>query len=150
MKNLQQQVKMWSILFNQKLFWPFIVWINCSSDVKKLANSRPFARDTLPLAPNFKSFSWSLKHFFLSQNNFGSKIHFFCLYDCPLVLAIRLASVFSWVCNMNVGQFILQAARLNGKKILPQRDFFIRFNVLKNNQYHIHTLLSFSEGSKVQ
>ena len=38
---------------------------------------------------------------------------------------------------MNVGQFILQAARLNGKKILPQRDFFIRFNVLKNNQYHI-------------
>ena len=40
----------------QKLFWPFIVWINCSSDLKK--------------------FSRSLEQFFptVSQNNFGNKI----------------------------------------------------------------------------
>ena len=28
---------------HQILFWPFTVWINCSSDLKILANSRPLA-----------------------------------------------------------------------------------------------------------
>ena len=55
----------------QKLFWPFTVRTNCSSDLKIFANSRPSAS-------NFKSFSWSLEHFFLTvgQNNFGNKISF--------------------------------------------------------------------------
>jgi hypothetical protein len=51
------------------LFWPFTVWINCFSDLKHCANSRPSAS-------NFKTFSRSLEQFFLSegQNNFGNKI----------------------------------------------------------------------------
>ena len=67
MRNLQEQVK--KAFCYQKLFWPFIVWINCSSDLKNFANSRPSAS-------NFKSFSWSLEHFFLTvgQNNFRNKI----------------------------------------------------------------------------
>ena len=53
----------------QKLCWPFTVKMNCSSDLKIHANSRP-------LASNTKSFSQSLEQFFLivCQNNFGNKI----------------------------------------------------------------------------
>jgi hypothetical protein len=53
------------------LFRPFTVWINCSSDLKSFANSRPSAS-------NFKFFSQSLEQFFLTvyQNNFGKKIPF--------------------------------------------------------------------------
>ena len=63
MRNLQEQVK--KAFCYQKLFSPFTVWINW----KLFANSRPS-----PL--NFKSFSRSLKQFFLTvgQNNFGNKI----------------------------------------------------------------------------
>ena len=70
MRNLQEQVK--KAFCYQKLFWPFTVWINCSSDLKNFANSRPSAS-------NFKSFSRSLEQFFLTvgQNNFGNKIPFF-------------------------------------------------------------------------
>ena len=56
----------------QKLFWPYLtVWINCSCDLKNFADSRPSAL-------NFKRFSQSLEHFFLTvgQNNFGNKIPF--------------------------------------------------------------------------
>ena len=54
---------------NQKLFWPFTVRLNCSSDFKNFANS-------CPSASNFKSFSPLLEQFFLTvgQNNFGNKI----------------------------------------------------------------------------
>ena len=54
----------------QKLFWPFTVWMNCSSDLKIFAKSRPSA--------SFKSFSRSLEQFLLTvgQNNFGNKIPF--------------------------------------------------------------------------
>ena len=67
MRNLQDQVK--KTFCHQKLFWPFTVWINCSSDLKNFADSRPSAS-------NFKSFSRSLEQFFLTagQNNFGNKI----------------------------------------------------------------------------
>ena len=67
MRNLQEQVK--KAFCYQKLFWPFTVWINCSSDLKIFENSRPSAS-------NFKSFSRSLEQFFLTvgQNNFGNKI----------------------------------------------------------------------------
>ena len=67
LRNLQEQVK--KAFCYQELFWPFTVWINCSSDLKNFENSRPSAS-------NFKSFSWSLEQFFLTggQNNFGNKI----------------------------------------------------------------------------
>jgi hypothetical protein len=48
MRNLQEEVK--KLFCYQKLFWPFSVWINCSSDLKNFANS-------WPSASNFKSFS---------------------------------------------------------------------------------------------
>ena len=94
MRNHQKQVK--KAFCYQKLFWPFTVWINCSSDLKTFANS-------WPSASNFKSSSQSLEHFFLvvvqnkiqfpvgfyipivffnlnyncsGQNNFGNKIPF--------------------------------------------------------------------------
>ena len=67
MRNLQELVK--KAFCYQKLFWPFTVWINCSSDLKNFGNSRPSAL-------NFKSFSRSLEHFFLTvrQKKFGNKI----------------------------------------------------------------------------
>ena len=79
MKNLQEQVK--KAFCYQKLFWPFTVWINCSSDLKNFANSRPSAS-------NFKSFSRSLEQFFLTvgQNNFGNKIPFFIVKRCKIKL----------------------------------------------------------------
>ena len=69
LRNLQEQVK--KAFCYQKLFWPFTVWINCSSDLKNFANSRPSAL-------NFKSFPWSLEQFFLTegQNDFGNKMPF--------------------------------------------------------------------------
>ena len=69
LRNLQEQVK--KAFCYQKLFWPFTVWINCSSDLKNFENS-------WPSASNFKSFSQLLEQFFLTvgQNNFGNKIPF--------------------------------------------------------------------------
>ena len=51
------------------MFWSLTVWINCSSDLKNVTNSRHSAS-------NFKSFSRSLEQIFLTvrQNNFGNKI----------------------------------------------------------------------------
>ena len=54
MRNLQEQVK--KAFCYQKLFWPFTAWINCSSDLKNFANSRPSAS-------NFKSICQSLEYF---------------------------------------------------------------------------------------
>ena len=69
MINLQEQVK--KSFCYQKLFWPFTVWINCSSDLICFANS-------LPSASNFKSFFRSLEHFFLTvgHNIFANIIPF--------------------------------------------------------------------------
>ena len=36
-ENLKEQVK--KAFCYQKLFWPFSVWINCSTDLKNFANS---------------------------------------------------------------------------------------------------------------
>ena len=41
MRNLQEQVE--KAFCFQNLFWPFTVWIDCSSDLKTFANSRPSA-----------------------------------------------------------------------------------------------------------
>ena len=80
MRNLQDQVK--KAFCHQKLFWPFTVWINCSSDLKNFANPRPSAS-------NFKSFSQSLEQFFLTvgQNIFGNKIQFLLETLCDLAFA---------------------------------------------------------------
>ena len=59
-KNLQEQVK--KAFCYWKLFWPFSVWINCSSHLKNFANSQPSAL-------NFKSFSRSLEIFFLTARS---------------------------------------------------------------------------------
>ena len=70
MRNLQEQVK--KAFCYQKLFWPFTVWINCSTDLKNFVNSQPSAS-------YFKSFSRSLEQLFfltVGQNNFGNKIPF--------------------------------------------------------------------------
>ena len=88
-RNLQEQVK--KAFCYQKLFWPFTVWINCSSDLKNFANSRPSAS-------NFKSFFRSLEQFFLTvgQNNFGNKIPFLlCTYilNCNLQLCMYICYV---------------------------------------------------------
>ena len=66
MRNLPEQVK--KAFCYQKLFWPFTVWINCSSYLK--------------------CFSRTLEQFFLTvgQNNFGNKIPFltcFCWFLHP-------------------------------------------------------------------
>ena len=68
-RNLHEQVK--KAFCYQKLFWPFSVWINCSSDLKIISNSPPSSS-------NFKSFSRSREQFFLAigKNNFGNKITF--------------------------------------------------------------------------
>ena len=55
MRNLQEQVK--KAFCDQKLFWTFTVWINCSCDLKNFANSRPSAS-------NFKKNSESLEFLF--------------------------------------------------------------------------------------
>ena len=75
MRNLQEQVK--KAFCYCKFFWPFTVWINCSNDLKKFANSRPSAL-------NFKSFSRSLEQSFLTvgQNNIGNKIPFLEYIQC--------------------------------------------------------------------
>ena len=69
------------------------VRINCSSDLKIFANSRPSAL-------NFKSFFLSLEHFFLTvgQNNFGNKIPFLLkkTYVISSVLHFLLLSFDNW------------------------------------------------------
>ena len=78
MRNLQEQIK--KALCYQKFLCLFNVWINCSSDLKTFSNSQPSAL-------NFKSFSRSLEHFFLTgQNNFGNKIPF--LQQPPIFLIL--------------------------------------------------------------
>ena len=56
LRNLQEQVK--KAFCYQKLFKPFTVRLNCSSDLKNFESSRPSAS-------NYKSFSQSIEQFFL-------------------------------------------------------------------------------------
>ena len=82
LRNLQEQVK--KAFCYQRLFWPFTVWINCSSDLEIFANSRPSAS-------NFKSFSRSLEQFFLTvgQNNFGNKIPYHIAMHCVTLMILQ-------------------------------------------------------------
>ena len=86
LRNFQEQLK--KAFCYQKLFWPFTVRTNCSSDLKFFANSRPSAS-------NFKSFSRSLEQFFLTvgQNNFDNKIPFLhCLIATYNILKLQFIS----------------------------------------------------------
>ena len=67
--NLQEQVK--KAFCYQKLFWPFTVRTNCSSDLKFFANSWPSVL-------NFKSFSLITRTIFSHSRSeqFGNKIPF--------------------------------------------------------------------------
>ena len=107
MRNLQEQVKKASCY--QKLFWPFTVWMNCSSDLKKILNYEPSSS-------NFKSFSRSQEQFFLtvSQNNFGNKIP--CSYMYKVIFSWSLIRNLypgeEWVskafcCWNNLGSFAI-------------------------------------------
>ena len=91
MRNLWEQVK--KTLCYQKLFWPFTVWINCSSDLKMVANS-------WPSASNFRSFSWSIELFFLTvgQNNFGNKIPFF----------VNAQAALKFLCNLDGHVYVVR------------------------------------------
>ena len=92
MRNLQEQVK--KTFCYQKLFWPFTVWINCSSDLENFENSRPSAL-------NFKSHSRSLEHFFLTvgQNNFGNKTQSFQFFFTE-VTTTTMETTWTWSCSL--------------------------------------------------
>jgi hypothetical protein len=94
MRNLQEQVK--KAFCYQKLFWPFTVWINCSSDLKNFANYGPSAL-------NFKSFNWSLEQFFLTvgQNNFGIKIPFCSITKMGADYSFELISIETYTPEFN-------------------------------------------------
>ena len=91
LRNLQEQVT--KAFCYQRLFWPFTVWINCSSDLKKIEKSRPSAS-------NFKSFSRSLEQFFLTvgQHNFRTKIPYLLdlLLHCCKILFSAWSIVIIW------------------------------------------------------
>ena len=72
MRNLQEQVE--KSFFYQKLFWPFKVWLNCSSDLKFFK--------FLAFSLKFQKFFSITNFFFLTvgQNNFGNKIPISKLY----------------------------------------------------------------------
>ena len=72
LRNLQEQVV--KAFCYQKLFWPFTVWMNCSSDRNCFCKFSAFSLE-------FQKFSRSLEQFFptVGQNNFGNKIPFLFL-----------------------------------------------------------------------
>ena len=67
LRNLQEQVK--KAFCHQKLFWPWTVWINCSSDRKKLWNSRLKAENLqiFEITKTTYSNSWSLEQFLVTE-----------------------------------------------------------------------------------
>ena len=68
MRNLQEQVK--KAFWYQKLFWPFTVWINCSSDLKNFADSWPSASNFKIFLHHQIFFSYSI----VGQNDLANKI----------------------------------------------------------------------------
>ena len=128
MRNLQEQVK--KAFCYQKLFWPFTVWINCSSDLKNFADSRPSAS-------NFKIFSRSLEQFFLTVglNNFYNKIQFFWLHCELLASSTQLEKIiaksvkFSWAntsiqCVRSTEYFFQRHTVVNISHRIKNRPYF--------------------------
>ena len=131
MRNLQEQVK--QAFCYQKMFWPFTVWINCSSDLKSFTNS-------WPSASNFKKFSRSL-----GQNNFGNKI--------PFLLAVhwqrnRNKKVASPHCTVGIQYTHLH---WNATSRLPRLSstFFHSVKSLCDCTFYIWSCIYFESNSKV-
>ena len=124
LRNLQEQVK--KAFCYQKLFWPFTVWINCSSDLKHFANSRPSAS-------NFKSFSRSLEQFFLTvgQNNFGNKIPMYTLELFQTFLKL----LFPYCATLHYNRLLLL---LNEQQGLCQKIWKSIDNLCNTNQENIN------------
>ena len=139
MGNIQQeQVK--KAFCYQKLFWPFTVWINCSSDLKNFASFQPSAS-------NFTSFSWSLEQFFLTvgQNNFGNKIPLF--WSDQFLLFFRIANpawrTLWWKCYLHRYIYIIFSCVRLGRQIetyLFRKVFFF---------FKIRSMLGFSENLSI-
>jgi hypothetical protein len=64
MRNLPEQVK--KTLCYQKLFWPFTVWISCSSDREKLLKFKAEGRECAKFLRSLEQFIQTVK----GQNNF--------------------------------------------------------------------------------
>ena len=96
MRNLQEQIK--KAFCYHKLFWPFTVRVNLSSDLKNFR----------PSASTFKRFSRSLEQFFLTvgQKNFGNKMIFviglfphivnLVLFEWPCAVEKQVKKIGSW------------------------------------------------------
>ena len=65
LRNLQEQVK--KAFCYEKLFWPFTVWINCSSDREKLLKFEAEGREFSKILRSLEQFIQTVK----GQNNFS-------------------------------------------------------------------------------
>ena len=97
LRNLKEQVK--KAFCYQKLFWPFTVWTNCSSNLKFFSNS-------WPSSSNFNFIS-NNRTFFLTvgQNNFGDKIPIPCLKLWPICNCFVWKVVGS-TCHVSINEVI--------------------------------------------
>ena len=80
MRNLQQQVKKafcYQQSLCQQLFWPFTVWVNCSSDLKIFVYSRPSASKFFSITRTFFSHSSSEQFLITKYHFFWSSIFWF-------------------------------------------------------------------------
>ena len=111
----------------QKWVWPLTFGMNCSSNLKYFANSRP-------LDSHFKSFFWSLQYFFLAeiQNNFENKMYLHCKYIQCNFYTFYLCPTFH--CNPTVlFTFILQ---VKWKNVNPDLQWItIKSTLLHCNEY---------------
>ena len=126
MRNLQEQVK--KAFCYQQLFWPLIVWINCSCDLKFFSNS-------WLSASNFKSLSRSLEHFFLTvdQNNFGNKIPLFYCNDLLHCIFAKSDQVKGF-CPLWTNAMWFLKILLDWKSVLQEGQFhFLSFSVVGFN-----------------
>ena len=136
MRNLQEQVK--KAFCYQKLFWPFTVRINCSSDQENFANSRPSAS-------NFKSFSRSLEQLFLTvgHKNFGNKIPFppgtFFISRKSAKSSIILQSL---QCSMQICRPQKVGAIQNRKESVNKTELIMRifFSIILQHGLHVRVV----------
>ena len=101
------------------MFWPFTVWINCSSDLKNFVNS-------LPSVSNLKSFSRSIEQFFLSvgQNILVSKYQSYLKTSIDFKIVLFKNPLFSKPSWWN----LLEESK---KKYTSQNVFYKRFSLTR-------------------
>ena len=100
MRNLQEKGK--KAFFYQKLFSPFTIWTNCSSDLKIFANSRPSAS-------NFKSFSRSLGEQFILTVGQNNTIGMLCKYIAGKIYLVHCykPEAISYYCHSPIHTFTI-------------------------------------------